>query len=67
MTNIGPVLFAFFEDHLKVQKGLRLTSVQSYRDTIKLFIMIAFVKASHHYHYSYRVLANHLLASVCIN
>lgn len=39
MTNIGPVLFAFFEDYLKVQKGLRLTSVQSYRDTLKLFIV----------------------------
>jgi len=39
MNNIGSVLFAYFEDHLKVQKGLRPTSVQSYRDTLKLFLV----------------------------
>lgn len=38
-NNIGPILFAFFEDYLKVQKGLRITSVKSYRDTIKLFLV----------------------------
>jgi hypothetical protein len=32
------VIFAFFEDYLKVQKGLRLGSVRSYRDTLKLFL-----------------------------
>jgi site-specific recombinase XerD len=29
---------AFFEDYLKIQRGLRPSSVKSYRDTIKLFI-----------------------------
>jgi hypothetical protein len=38
MSSIGQVLFAFFEDHLKVQKGLRPGSVRSYRDTLKLFL-----------------------------
>jgi integrase/recombinase XerD len=38
MSSVGQVLFAFFEDHLKVQKGLRPGSVRSYRDTIKLFL-----------------------------
>jgi len=38
MSSVGQVLFAFFEDYLKVQKGLRLGSVRSYRDTLKLFL-----------------------------
>ena len=38
------VLFAFFEDHLKAQKGLRPGSVRSYRDTMKLFL--AYVAAA---------------------
>jgi integrase/recombinase XerD len=38
MSTVGQVLFSFFEDHLKVQKGLRPGSVRSYRDTIKLFL-----------------------------
>ena len=38
MSSVGQVLFAFFEDHLKVQKGLRAGSVRSYRDTLKLFL-----------------------------
>ena len=44
MSSIGQLLHAFFEDHLKVQKGLRPSSVKSYRDTIKLFL--AFVAAA---------------------
>ena len=44
MSNVGQVLFSFFEDHLKVQKGLRPGSIKSYRDTIKLFL--AFVARS---------------------
>lgn len=35
---LGPVLHAFFEDHLKVQKGLRPASVRSYRDGLRLFL-----------------------------
>jgi site-specific recombinase XerD len=38
MNSIGSAVFAFFEDHLKVQKGLRPASIKSYRDTIKLFL-----------------------------
>lgn len=38
MTAFGPVLYSFFEDHLKVQKGLRPASVKSYRDTLLLFL-----------------------------
>jgi integrase/recombinase XerD len=38
MSSVGQVLFAFFEDHLKVQKGLWPGSVRSYRDTLKLFL-----------------------------
>lgn len=38
MTALGPVLHAFFVDHLSVQKGLRPASVRSYRDTLRLFL-----------------------------
>jgi integrase/recombinase XerD len=37
--SLGRVIFAFFEDHLKVQKGLRQGSIRSYRDTLKLFLI----------------------------
>jgi integrase/recombinase XerD len=40
-TSLGPVLLAFFEDHLQVQKGMRLGSVRSYRDTLRLFLQFA--------------------------
>jgi integrase/recombinase XerD len=32
------VLHSFFEDHLKLQKGLQPTSIRSYRDTVRLFL-----------------------------
>jgi len=35
---VGQVIFAYFEDFLKTQKGLRPGSVRSYRDTLKLFL-----------------------------
>ena len=38
MKNVGQVIFAFFEDYLKVQKGLRPGSVRSDCDTLKLFL-----------------------------
>jgi integrase/recombinase XerD len=38
MKSLGQLLHSFFEDYLKVQKGLRPSSVKSYRDTLKLFI-----------------------------
>jgi integrase/recombinase XerD len=37
--NLGQVVFACFEDPLKVQKGLRPGSIRSYRDTLKLFLI----------------------------
>ncbi|MGD0231025.1 MAG: tyrosine-type recombinase/integrase [Syntrophorhabdales bacterium] len=36
--NLGPLLYSFFEDYLKVQKGLRPASLKSYRDAIRLFL-----------------------------
>jgi len=39
MNSIGQVLHSFFEDHLKTQRGLRPSSICSYRDTIKLFLL----------------------------
>jgi site-specific recombinase XerD len=36
--SFGPLVQSFFTDHLPVQKGLRLGSIRSYRDTIRLFL-----------------------------
>jgi integrase/recombinase XerD len=36
--SLGPILYSFFEDYLKVQKGLRPASVKAYRDSIRLFL-----------------------------
>jgi site-specific recombinase XerD len=38
---LGPILHSFFVDHLITVKGLRPTSVRSYRDTIRLFLQFA--------------------------
>ena len=38
---LGPPLHAFFVDYLVTQKGLRVTSIRSYRDTLRL--LLAFV------------------------
>ena len=38
MNALGTLVVAFFDDHLKVQKGLRPTSIHSYRDVLKLFL-----------------------------
>lgn len=38
MTTLGPLIYSFFEDYLKVQKGLRPASVRSYRDALLLFL-----------------------------
>jgi integrase/recombinase XerD len=35
---LGQVLRSFFEDDLKIQKGLQPTSIRSYRDTLRLFL-----------------------------
>lgn len=36
---LGQVVRSFFEDHLKVQKGLRPSSIRSYRDGLRLFLI----------------------------
>lgn len=35
---VGNIVHSFFEDYLKVQKGLRISSIRSYRDSIRLFL-----------------------------
>lgn len=37
-TPLGPLVRSFFIDHLPMQKGLRQSSIRSYRDTIRLFL-----------------------------
>ena len=37
-ARLGPLLYSFFEDYLKTQKGLRPTSIESYRDALRLFL-----------------------------
>jgi site-specific recombinase XerD len=36
---LGPLVYAFFEDQLKCQKGLRPASIRSYKDALRLFLM----------------------------
>jgi integrase/recombinase XerD len=36
--SLGPLLQSFFADHLAIQKGLRIGSIRSYRDTMRLFL-----------------------------
>jgi integrase/recombinase XerD len=36
---LGSHLYSFFEDYLKCQKGLRPSSLKSYRDSLKLFVV----------------------------
>lgn len=35
---LGSLVQSFFTDHLPVQKGLRLSSIRSYRDTVRLLL-----------------------------
>jgi site-specific recombinase XerD len=35
---LGQIIHSYFEDHLKVQKGLSPASIRSYRDTLRLFL-----------------------------
>jgi integrase/recombinase XerD len=37
-TTLGCLVHSFFVDYLQVQKGLRLASVRSYRDAVRLFL-----------------------------
>jgi integrase/recombinase XerD len=38
MTALGPIVFSFFERHLKADKGMSPASIKSYRDAVKLFL-----------------------------
>lgn len=38
-NHFGALIYTFFEDHLKCQKGLRPASVRSYRDALQLFLL----------------------------
>jgi integrase/recombinase XerD len=38
-NQLGPLVYAFFEDQLKCQKGLRQASIRSYRDALRLFLL----------------------------
>lgn len=43
---LGSLVQSFFTDHLPVQKGLRLSSIRSYRDTVRL--LLCFVAEQRH-------------------
>ena len=46
-STVGSVLYSFFEDHLKVQKGVSQATVKSYRDALLLFLKYV-AKTNHH-------------------
>jgi integrase/recombinase XerD len=37
-STVGNIVRSYFEDYLKVQKGLRISSIRSYRDSLRLFL-----------------------------
>ncbi len=39
MKTVGNLVYQFFEHHLKAEKGLAQTSIRSYRDGIRLFLL----------------------------
>lgn len=39
MPTLGMLLHTYFEDRLKAQKGLRPTTIRSYRDAVRLFLV----------------------------
>jgi site-specific recombinase XerD len=39
MMTIGSLVYMFFENHLKIEKGLSQASIRSYRDGIRLFLL----------------------------
>jgi integrase/recombinase XerD len=46
-TDLGSLLYSFFEDYLKCQKGLRPSSLKSYRDSVKLLLLFLAEKTGH--------------------
>jgi integrase/recombinase XerD len=46
-ADLGRLLYSYFEDYLKCQKGLRPSSLKSYRDSLKLFVVYLAEKTGH--------------------
>ncbi len=46
-TEFGSLLYSFFEDYLKCQKRLRPSSLKSYRDSAKLFLLFLAEQTGH--------------------
>ncbi len=46
-TDLGPLLYSYFEDYLKCQKGLRASSLKSYRDSVTLFLLFMAEQTRH--------------------
>jgi site-specific recombinase XerD len=40
-ASVGSIVYGFFADYLRQQKGLRPSSIRSYRDTLRLFLIHA--------------------------
>lgn len=38
-STLGTLLYAFFEHHLKTQKGVSTATIKSYRDAVRLFLL----------------------------
>jgi site-specific recombinase XerD len=38
-STLGTLLYAFFQEHLKTQKGLSAATIKSYRDALRLFLL----------------------------
>jgi hypothetical protein len=38
VSTLGPIVYAFFEQHLKGEKGLSPATVKSYRDALRLLL-----------------------------
>ena len=46
-ADLGPLLYSYFEDYLKCQKGLRSSSLKSYRDSVTLFLLFLAEQTRH--------------------
>ena len=46
-ADLGPLLYSYFEDYLKCQKGLRSSSLKSYRDSVRLFLLFLAKQTRH--------------------
>lgn len=46
-TDLGPLLYSYFEDYLKCQKGLRPSSLRSYAESVRLLLLFLAEKTRH--------------------